>query len=118
MKDDIRAHLHDIRQAACAVKDFVVSKTFDDYIRDDLLQSAVERKFEVMGEALTRIRRDDPESLATIREQRKIISFRNILIHGYDTIDDRIVWDVIKDDLDCLIEDAERLLATPNSKPN
>ena len=110
MKDEILAHLHDILQAGRAIKEFISNKTFDDYISDNLLRSAVERKFEVMGEAINRIKRDDPELLAQIRYNRDIISFRNILVHGYDAIDDRVVWGVIKEDLDSLIEDVERLL--------
>ena len=63
-----------------------------------------------MGEALNRIQRDDPNLLQHIREHREIISFRNILAHGYDSIDDQIVWDVIENDLDNLIEDVKALL--------
>jgi uncharacterized protein with HEPN domain len=110
MKDEILAHLHDALSAARAVKQFMKGRTFNEYAADEQLRSAVERKFEIMGEALGRIRRDDPELLPKIREYREIVSFRNILIHGYDTIDDRIVWDVAEDDLDGFIEDVERLI--------
>lgn len=110
MKDEVLAHLHDVLQAAKAVKAFVAGHTFDHYASDDQLRSAVERKFEIMGEALNRIRRDEPDLLQHIREHRDIISFRNILVHGYDAIDDQIVWGVIEDDLDKLIEDVESLL--------
>lgn len=110
MKDDTLAHLHDLLQAGRDVKTFVDDRSFDDYKADSLLRSAVERKFEIMGEALTRIRRDDPDILARIRESRDLISFRNILIHGYDAIDYRIVWSVIEDDLDNLIEEVENLI--------
>ena len=65
---------------------------------------------EIMGEALTRIRRTEPQLLASIRRHRDIISFPNILIHGYDTVDDRVVWGVIQEDLDQLIEDAQELM--------
>ncbi len=75
-----------------------------------MLRSAVELKFEIMGEALNRIDRDDPGLLSRIRDCRDIISFRNILVHGYDAIDDRIVWGVIEEDLDNLIEDVTRLI--------
>jgi len=110
MKDDSLAPLHDVLQAGREIKTFVNGHTFDDYKSDSMLRSAVERKFEIMGEALTRIRKDDEQVLAKIRDHRDIISFRNILIHGYDTIDDRIVWDVIEEDLDNLLEDVARLL--------
>jgi uncharacterized protein with HEPN domain len=87
------------------------NRNFEDYAGNELLRSAVERKFEVMGEALTRIRRDEPSVLSQIHDHRDIISFRNILIHGYDSIDYRIVWGVIQDDLDRLLDDATRLIS-------
>jgi len=114
MKDEVLAHLHDILQAGRVIKEFISGKTFEEYISDNLLRSAVERKFEVMGEAMNRIKRDDPELLPKIRYNRDIISFRNILVHGYDAIDDRIVWGVIEEDLDSLIEDVDSLLKPTN----
>jgi len=110
MRDEILAHFHDIIQAGKAVKGFIAGRTFQDYEADEQLRSAVERKFEIMGEALNRIRRDEPDVLHRIREYRNIVSFRNILVHGYDAIDDRIVWGVIEEDLDNLIEDTVKLV--------
>ena len=110
MKDEILKHLYDINDAALAIKRFIEGKTFDDYKGDALLQSGVERKFEIVGEALNRIKRDAPEILDQIREYRSIISFRNILVHGYNGISDRIVWGIIEDDLDHLIEDIAILI--------
>jgi len=110
MKHEVLAHLHDVVEAGKAVKSFVAGYTFESYQTDEKLRSAVERKFEILGEALIRIRRDDPNVLAHIRDHRAIISFRNILVHGYDAIDDRIVWGVIEDDLASLLEDAAALL--------
>lgn len=89
---------------------FVTGRAFKDYVDDELLRSGVERKFEIMGEPLARIRSMDPELLQDIRDCRDIISFRNILIHGYDAIDDRIVRDVVQDDLPTLMGDVQRLL--------
>jgi uncharacterized protein with HEPN domain len=105
MKDDALANLHDIIAAGQEIKGFVANRSFEGYKSDSMLRSAVERKFEIMGEALTRIRKIDPDLLTKIRDHRDIISFRNILIHGYDTIDDRIVWGVIEEDLDNLRTD-------------
>lgn len=110
MKNEILAHLHDIAQSGRAVKEFLSNRTFKEYTSNELLRSAVERKFEIIGEALNRIRDAEPEILSQIRNYRDIVSFRNILTHGYDTIDDRIVWNIIEDDLDSLIEDVEKLL--------
>jgi len=110
MKDEILKHLYDIREAAMVIKSFVAGKGFDEYSKDELLRSGVERKFEIIGEALNRIRKKDPSVMNRIRDHRDIISFRNILIHGYDSIDDRIAWGIIQEDLDRLLEDISNLL--------
>src|SRR5262245_676465 len=111
MANELLKHLYDIREAAAAIFRFVRGKTFDDYEQNELLRSGTERKFEIIGEALNRIRRSDLVLLDTIREHRNIVSFRNILAHGYDSLDNRIVWGIITEDLGKLLEDVERLLA-------
>ena len=111
MEDDLLKHLYDIQATASAILRFVRGKTFDDYEEDELLRSGVERKFEIVGEALNRLSRDTPTILDKIREHRNIVSFRNILAHGYDGIDNRIVWGIIEEDLGKLLEDVERLIA-------
>ena len=110
MAPDILKYLFDIREAALAIGRFVEGKTFTDYEKDELLQSGVERKFEIIGEALNRINKDDPGVLESIREYRSIISFRNILIHGYDAINAKIVWGIIEEELGKLIEDVDKLI--------
>lgn len=78
-----------------------------------MLRSAIERKFEIIGEALNRIQKAAPDVLSRIRNYRDIISFRNILSHGYDSIDDRIVWGIIEEELDPLAEDIEVFFTKP-----
>ena len=111
MEDDLLKHLYDIKEAAAAILRFVRGKTFDDYEQDELLRSGVERKFEIIGEALNRVSREHPTVLDKIREHRNVVSFRNLLAHGYDSIDNRIVWGIIEEDLGKLLEDVEQLLA-------
>ncbi len=110
MKDNFLAYLDDILRSGRAIKAFVAGCTFEDYSSDELLRSGVERKLEIIGESLNRIKRDEPELLQQIPEHRNIISFRNILIHGYDTIDDRVVWGVIEEELDALLNAVDTLL--------
>ncbi len=110
MKDEVLAHLYDIREAAIAIRTFISGLSFEDYTTDELLRSGVERKFEIIGEALTRVRDTDPDVVEQIQAYREVISFRNILIHGYNNIDDRIVWGIIEEDLDRLLDDVGRLL--------
>ena len=75
-----------------------------------MLRSAVERQFEIIGEALRKLAKDDPETAGRIAEHQRIISFRNILIHGYAEIDDRLVWDILRSKLPKLLEQVESLL--------
>lgn len=110
MKDEVLKHLYDIREAALAIKAFVAERNFDDYAEDELLRSGIERKSEIIGQALNRLRKADPSLMGKIRDHRDIVSFRNILIHGYDSIDDRIAWGIIEEDLGRLLEDITALL--------
>lgn len=69
-----------------------------------MLRSAVERQFEIIGESLNRLDRVDPSVAEQIDDLPRIVAFRNVLIHGYATIDDRIVWEVATERLAPLIE--------------
>ena len=99
MRLETQKYLFDIEQAADRIARFCTGKTYDDYRGDELLRSAVERQFEIMGEALSQLARHDPELVERIKDHRTIIAFRNILIHAYATVDDRIVWGVVEGDL-------------------
>jgi uncharacterized protein with HEPN domain len=77
---------------------------------DELLRSAVERQFEIIGEALAGLARDEPDVAAGIPDHRRIIAFRNILIHGYATVDDKIVWGVVEGNLPALRKAVDSLL--------
>ena len=79
---------------------------------DRLLRQAVERNFEIIGEAVRRLDREDPEIVGRIANHRHIIAFRNVLSHGYDIVDPAIVWSAVQDDLAPLLKDVETLLAT------
>jgi uncharacterized protein with HEPN domain len=111
MHADAHKLLWDARLAADRVARFIAGKTFADYSRDELLRSAVERQLEVVGEALNQLRRVDPTTAATIDELPRVVAFRNILVHGYATVDDKLVWGVVENHLAPLRATIERLLA-------
>ena len=75
-----------------------------------MVKAAVERKFLVIGEAMTRLKKEHPEILDKITDHEKIIGFRNVLVHGYDIIDEATVWSAIKDSVPTLRHEVEDLL--------
>ncbi len=111
MRLEQRKYLFDIQRAADRIIRFCAKKQFEDYRSDELLRSAVERQFEIIGEALSRLIKNDPEIAARIPEHHRIIAFRNILIHGYATVDDQIVWGVVESYLPALRESVTVLLS-------
>lgn len=81
-----KALLFDMQHAALGIAAFIEGKTLKEYLADEMLRSAVERQFEIIGEAMTRLRKFDPAAFAMISESDRIIGLRNQLIHGYDVI--------------------------------
>lgn len=73
--------------------------TFDQYASDVLVRGAVERRFTIIGEALSRLSDHAPEIFAEVDESVAIRGFRNRLVHAYDRIDPAIVFGIIQDDL-------------------
>ena len=110
MPRDPRKLLHDIVTAAATISRFSRNSSLQDYDVDDMLRSACERQFEIIGEAMTRLRDGHPAAFARVPGGQSIIAFRNRLIHGYDTVDSEIVWDVIQRKLPPLQRAAEQLL--------
>jgi uncharacterized protein with HEPN domain len=80
----------------------IAGKSFADFDSDLVLRSAVERQFEILGEALGQLARLDAALAAKIPDLRQIVAFRNILIHGYALIDRARVWRTAQDDLPLL----------------
>lgn len=110
MRIESKKYLYDIIQASALALEFIRGKSFADYESDAMLRSAVERQLEIVGEALAQLARIDPETVSQMSEYRRIIAFRNILIHGYANIDNRIVWNVLELKLPIIHREAESAL--------
>jgi uncharacterized protein with HEPN domain len=110
MNDEIRKNLIDILQAGEEIQRFTRDMDFKAYQNNQITQRAVERNFEIIGEALNRIKKSDDKFLARVSEHNRIIGFRNILIHGYDIVDEMIVWKAVEDHLPVLIKEVHIIL--------
>lgn len=101
----------DISQAASDLERFTQGKALADFENDRLLQVAVERWFEIIGEAINRMAREFPDEAEKIPNFRRIIGLRNILAHGYDIVDHRVLWDTLQTEITPLIKLVEERMA-------
>jgi uncharacterized protein with HEPN domain len=111
LQRDPKSLLWDAREAANAIAAMTAGKSFEDFNRDIMLRSAVERQFEIAGEALRRLAQRDAPLAARVPDLPRIVAFRNILIHGYALIDRARVWSVVQNDLPALRAALDGLLA-------
>jgi len=104
-----KKHLSDIQSAITLIQEFVVEiKNFEDYISDKKTQSAVERQLVILGEAINRLKQNEP--VIELTHSLQIISFRNRLVHAYDSIDNTLVWAILKNHLPLLMTEVTVLL--------
>lgn len=111
MHADAAKLIWDAQQTLQRIKRFVARKNFAAYQSDELLRSAVERQFEILGEALNQLSRLDPNMAEKIPDLPRIVAFRNILIHGYASVDDRLVWGIVESRLEPLLDAIAALLS-------
>ena len=112
MQLEAKKLLEDIRLACEEILNFTEGKTFQDYQKERLLRSGVERQFEIIGEAMSRLVKTLPDVANQVSHYKRVISFRNILIHGYDVVEDAVVWDIVAKDLPLLYSQVVKLLGT------
>jgi uncharacterized protein with HEPN domain len=109
MKLEIQKYLFDIQTSIDSINEFVGDKKdFNNYKNNKLIRRGVERELEIIGEAANRLLKID--STIKIDNVRKIIDLRNWVIHGYDKIDDVIIWGIISKQLPLLKLQVDELL--------
>jgi len=103
------ASLWDMVQAIRRIQEFTANLFFEGYQESILIQSAVERQLEILGEAAGRISEETRQVHSTI-DWRRIVGLRNILIHRYNEIQQDILWNIIASELVNLLTQLELLL--------
>jgi uncharacterized protein with HEPN domain len=91
--------LLDALGAIASAREFVDGVSLAQYATDKMRRSAVERQLEILGEACSRLARLDPSFLTSVSNLKLAIDLRNRIIHGYDAVDDEIVYLTVTEDL-------------------
>lgn len=110
METEARTCLNDILNAASLLNEFSFGKTYSDYRNEPLLRSATERQFGIIGDAMSRLAKVDEPTAIRITDYQQIISFRNVLIHEYDSVDNSVVWYILHHKLPTLVLEVHALL--------
>jgi len=98
MENQIRTWLADIKQAIEEINVFLPDKRDFFEFRNDLkTRRAIERNVEIIGEAVSRILKVEPN--IQIKNSRKNVDTRNRIIHGYDSVSEEIIWSIVVRDL-------------------
>ncbi|MFC0876670.1 DUF86 domain-containing protein [Saccharicrinis sp. FJH2] len=109
MELEIKKYLFDIKESIDSIESYLGGKRdFAIYMSDKMLRRAIEREFEIIGEAMTKLDRLD--NTLEISSKRQIISMRNRVIHGYDKIDHEIIWGTIVRHLPILKKEIQELI--------
>jgi uncharacterized protein with HEPN domain len=103
-------HLYDLERLVAEIESFTVGRSETDLLNDRAFQLILEREFEILGEALNRLLRDDPEAESLITHSRRIVGLRNLLAHGYDVVDHRVLWSAVQIHLPLLKTEVDRIL--------
>ena len=109
MQRKTQKYLYNIQVAINSINDYLgETRDFNQYLENKLLRRAVERELEIIGEAANRLLQLDTNF--PIDNARKIVDLRNFIIHGYDKVDDIIIWGIVNNHLPILKEQVERSL--------
>ena len=110
MQRDPRAFLWDVRESVLAIQQFTAGMDAAAYAGNAMAQAAVERKFEIIGEALGQLAKVDAFMASRIPDLSQIVAFRNQLIHGYATVNVGTVWNITQNALPVLLSAVHSLL--------
>jgi uncharacterized protein with HEPN domain len=102
-------YLADIMHAIELIVEFTSTiSLYSDYEKDLKTQSAVERQLGIIGEAVNKFDFLHPE--VSLKNARKIVGFRNRIIHSYDAVDNSMIWAIICRHLKPLYQEVKGLM--------
>jgi uncharacterized protein with HEPN domain len=104
MPSRLPKHLHDAMHAARLAIEFTRGFDAEAYAANLLVRSAVERQLEILGEACRRALEEAPHLRERLPEAALAVALRNRVIHGYDRVENQIVFDTVQRDLPVLAE--------------
>jgi len=110
MQPEIEKYLFDIEEACRAILELAQKSSLAEFRTTRWLRSSIEREFIIIGEALRNAIAVDQALATKITDSRSIIGFRNIVVHGYSTVDRDFVWGFIQTDLPRLVEEVQEYL--------
>lgn len=110
MNEKVLKCLYDIKLAIDEIDVFFSErdKIFNEYLKDIILKRAVERNLEIIGEAMSRILKEEPDF--KIENARRIVGLRNQIIHGYDSVSDENIWGIVVNHIPKLKLEVEQLI--------
>jgi uncharacterized protein with HEPN domain len=111
-RDD--AYLYDILESARAALEYMYGKTWDEFSTDPMLQDAVVRRLEIVGEASGRVSNETQKKYSHLPWQA-MKGTRNKIIHEYDSIELDIIWDIINQDLPHLVSELEKIISNDSN---
>ena len=110
MRNDVCGALSHALEAGERILEATEGLQFADYERDWQLRSAVERQFEILGEALNRVRHRDSSVIQRIPGSEAAIGLRNVIIHEYDSVCNSEIWAIVQRDLASLCDSLRALI--------
>ena len=110
MQPETEKFLYDVFQACEALLQFTEGKNLDDYNGDLLLRSAVERQLMIIGEALSQAEKIEADLSEAVGNVRQIVNLRNVIVHGYSTVEDETIWGILQEHVPKLHEQVKGLL--------
>lgn len=110
MDINLAKRLFDAHSAALKIEAITRGMDFADYESVEVIRLAVERLLEIVGEALSVPLRIDPDLRERFPDMLRAVELRNRIIHGYDDINDVVIWDILQTNLPPLIDQLETLL--------